>query len=159
MTGQELARDRIRGCMIGGAVGDALGWPVEFQGERQIFDHYGSGGIRAYDLDAAGVAEITDDTQMALFTANALLVGETRERLHGDDRLPRQFAAIAYQDWLITQNGAKGEKRPPSRRHQLAERSGGTLASPGPRRHLPERAAPAKRGSRQYPRLYRCRAQ
>ena len=110
MTGQELARDRIRGCMIGGAVGDALGWPVEFQGERQIFDHYGSGGIGAYDLDAAGVAEITDDTQMALFTANALLVGETRERLHGDDRLPRQFAAIAYQDWLITQDGAKGEK-------------------------------------------------
>lgn len=24
--------DRIRGCMIGGAIGDALGWPIEFRG-------------------------------------------------------------------------------------------------------------------------------
>ena len=26
----EALRDRIRGCLIGGAAGDALGYPVEF---------------------------------------------------------------------------------------------------------------------------------
>ena len=29
-------QDRIRGCMFGGAVGDALGYPVEFLVEEQI---------------------------------------------------------------------------------------------------------------------------
>lgn len=38
VTEKEVYRDRIRGCMIGGAVGDALGWPVEFMGERQIYN-------------------------------------------------------------------------------------------------------------------------
>ena len=84
MKGHEMRLDRIRGCMIGGAAGDALGWPVEFKSERQIFNRYWPDGIKAYDLNRKGVAEITDDTQMAMFTANALLAGETKERLHGD---------------------------------------------------------------------------
>lgn len=81
IAAKEQYRDRIRGCMIGGAVGDALGWPVEFKGERQIFNKYWPDGIKEYDLNRVGVAEITDDTQMALFTANGILYGETRENL------------------------------------------------------------------------------
>ncbi len=100
---KEQYRDRIRGCMIGGAVGDALGWPVEFRGERQIFNKYWPDGIKEYDLNQAGVAEITDDTQMALFTANGILYGETRENLRGIAGLPRIYVARAYQDWLATQ--------------------------------------------------------
>ena len=30
----EALRDRIRGCLIGGAAGDALGYPVEFLPEK-----------------------------------------------------------------------------------------------------------------------------
>ncbi len=29
--------DKIRGCLFGGAVGDALGYPVEFLSEKEIF--------------------------------------------------------------------------------------------------------------------------
>lgn len=100
---REQYRDRIRGCMIGGAVGDALGWPVEFRSERQIFNKYWPDGIKEYDLNQAGVAEITDDTQMALFTANGILYGETRGNLRGIASPPRNDVARAYQDWLATQ--------------------------------------------------------
>ena len=53
-----------------GAVGDALGYPVEFIGEKAIFSQYGDKGIQKYELDpVSGKALISDDTQMTLFTA------------------------------------------------------------------------------------------
>ena len=33
--------DKYRGSLVGGAVGDALGYAVEFCSERQIFSEYG----------------------------------------------------------------------------------------------------------------------
>ena len=57
--------NRIRGCLIGGAVGDALGYTVEFMKDSEIFKTYGSDGITEYAL-VNGVAEISDDTQMTL---------------------------------------------------------------------------------------------
>ena len=71
--------DKIRGCLFGGTVGDALGYPVEFMGEKAIFSQYGDKGIQEYKLDpVSGKVLISDDTQMTLFTANGLLVGDTR---------------------------------------------------------------------------------
>ena len=69
--------DKYRGCLIGGAVGDALGYAVEFLDEIDIFRHYGKKGIIEYDL-VDGIAQISDDTQMTLFTANGLLLGTTK---------------------------------------------------------------------------------
>lgn len=34
-------KDQFRGCLVGGAVGDALGYAVEFLDEQEIFDRYG----------------------------------------------------------------------------------------------------------------------
>ena len=96
-------QDKMRGCLIGGAIGDALGWPVEFESERSIFSRYGAEGIRSFDLNAHGVAEITDDTQMTLFTANGLLCAAA----HGRQTSPRSYVALAYQDWLSTQRNVK----------------------------------------------------
>ena len=33
--------DKYHGCLIGGAVGDALGYAVEFMQEYEIFGRYG----------------------------------------------------------------------------------------------------------------------
>ena len=100
----EARRDAIRGCMIGGAVGDALGYAVEFVGEDRIFKVFGDTGITKYELDVDSVkALISDDTQMALFTANGILTGKTRNVLHGIQKPPREYVAKAYQDWLRTQ--------------------------------------------------------
>ncbi len=46
----EVYLDKIRGSLFGGAVGDALGYPVEFMREQEIFSRYGAQGIRAYEL-------------------------------------------------------------------------------------------------------------
>ena len=43
-------KDKIRGCLVGGAIGDALGYAVEFQREPQIFSRYGKDGITEYEL-------------------------------------------------------------------------------------------------------------
>ena len=100
----EVYLDRIRGCMIGGAIGDALGYPVEFLDEEELIESYGEGGIKEYDLDPfTGKALISDDTQMTLFTANGLLVGDTRGEMRGIQGNPRDYVAMSYQDWLRTQ--------------------------------------------------------
>ncbi len=100
----EVHLDRIRGCMVGGAVGDALGYAVEFWGEDQIFGTYGEKGITEYKLDGvSGKALISDDTQMSLFTANGILVGNTRGNMRGIQGWPRSYVAMSYQDWLRTQ--------------------------------------------------------
>ncbi|MBQ8000831.1 MAG: ADP-ribosylglycohydrolase family protein [Ruminococcus sp.] len=99
-----LIRDRIRGSLIGGAVGDALGYPVEFMNEEHIYKKYGNTGIEYYDVDRSrGVAVVSDDTQMTLFTANALLFGAYRQRERGISAEPRHYALYAYLGWLHTQ--------------------------------------------------------
>ncbi len=112
---KEIHLDSIRGCMVGGAVGDALGYPIEFQDETRIFSKYGKNGITEYALNAqTGKALISDDTQMALFTANGLLVGNTRGCMRGIQGYPRAYVAMAYQDWLLTQEMtyAEGKELP-----------------------------------------------
>ena len=96
--------DAIRGCLFGGGAGDTLGYPVEFMGEKEIFSRYGKTGITAYETDKrSGKALISDDTQMVLFTAAGLLEADTAHALKGDSSAPRKYVALAYQDWLKTQ--------------------------------------------------------
>ena len=77
-------KNRIRVSLVGGAVGDALGYPIEFMNEEQIYKKYGKKGIQKYEIDGnRSVAVVSDDTQMTLFTANALLFGMHRQRERG----------------------------------------------------------------------------
>ena len=88
--------DKIRGCLVGGAVGDALGYAVEFQSEKNIFARYGKKGITEYETDKrTGKAHISDDTQMTLFTATGILVNSENGLLYDIEQ--------AYFDWLTTQ--------------------------------------------------------
>ena len=67
--------DKFRGCLIGGASGDALGYKVEFKRENEIFSEYCKYGITEYDLTLLkDIAEILGDTQMTLFTAEGLMI-------------------------------------------------------------------------------------
>ena len=59
----DMLCDKIRGSLFGGAVGDALGYPIEFFMESEIFSKYGPQGIQEYTLDEeSGKALISDDT-------------------------------------------------------------------------------------------------
>ncbi len=59
-------------------------------------------------LSASGAAEITDDTQMTLFTAEGILRAETRGCEKGICH-PTEMVFFAYQRWLITQGYPKRE--------------------------------------------------
>ena len=93
-------QDTFRGCLMGGAAGDALGYAVEFMGEAAIFHRFGQRGIAAYALED-GRALISDDTQMTLFTAAGLLAHKARSSRD----LPTALVNQSYLDWLITQKG------------------------------------------------------
>lgn len=100
-------QDKIRGSLIGGAIGDALGYPIEFMSLQNIHRKYGKHGYVSYiERNDKGKAVVSDDTQMTLFTANGLLFGITRFCTHGVLGAGlKDFVAYAYQDWLQTQNG------------------------------------------------------
>jgi ADP-ribosylglycohydrolase len=92
----------FRGCLIGGAIGDALGWPIEFNDYNDIVQKYGPNGIQDLRLSSTGKAEITDDTQMTLFTAEGILRAETRGSRRGICH-PPSVVFYAYQRWMLTQ--------------------------------------------------------
>ena len=94
--------DKFRGCLIGGAAGDALGYAVEFMSEGAITQKYGKNGITAYRL-CDGKARISDDTQMTMFTANGLLFGATVGCTQKTMGTYRHYIAAAYRDWYKTQ--------------------------------------------------------
>ena len=83
--------NKIKGCLFGGAIGDALGYAVEFYDEIEIFATYPK-GIQDYKLNR-GKAVFSDDTQMTLFTCEGLLMGKEVER----------NIQKAYLDWYATQ--------------------------------------------------------
>jgi ADP-ribosyl-[dinitrogen reductase] hydrolase len=60
--------DRMRGCAVGAAVGDALGMPLEF-GPRQPLDRL----VREMKPGRLPSGTFTDDTEMALALAESLL--------------------------------------------------------------------------------------
>lgn len=94
--------DKFRGCLIGGAAGDALGYEVEFLSSSAIFSRYGENGITEYTL-RNGIAQISDDTQMTLFTATGLLLGTTRGMTRGIMGSYPSYIAYSYKDWYKTQ--------------------------------------------------------
>ncbi len=95
-------RSRFLGCMLGGAVGDALGAPVEFLGLREILARFGPDGLRDFAPAYGKLGAITDDTQMALFTAEGLLRAEVRGQQKGICH-PPSVVRHAYLRWLQTQ--------------------------------------------------------
>jgi len=68
-------RDRARAMILGLALGDALGWPVEFMSRPEIIVRYGRLGIQA----PPDPAMYTDDTQMTVAVAEALIEAGHRD--------------------------------------------------------------------------------
>lgn len=86
----------FQACLLGGALGDALGYPVEALDIRLIRQCYGVQG-----LEQLVQSEFSDDTQMTLFTVEALI----RFSLQPDRRDLRLLEELyqAYRRWLHTQ--------------------------------------------------------
>jgi ADP-ribosyl-[dinitrogen reductase] hydrolase len=81
--------DRARGVVVGAAVGDALGMPLEFgppQPPHELVREMGSGRLPP--------GSFTDDTEMALAVAECLLGNGDQGRLDPEDLAER------FVDWL-----------------------------------------------------------
>ena len=95
-------QDLYLGCLLGGAVGDALGAPVEFMSSAEVVRQFGTGGIQDYVSAFGKIGAVTDDTQMTLFTAEGVLRSWVRAGIHAPGAIPGSIA-MAYQRWLHTQ--------------------------------------------------------
>ncbi len=84
--------DRISGCIFGGAVGDALGAPLEFYKKYDISTLFGIDKVIKNILVKHPQLEITDDTQMSLYTM---------EGLNRDYSIKNMLHS--YHRWLVTQ--------------------------------------------------------
>ena len=107
---QTRIKDCVRGSLMAGAAGDALGYPVEFMSRAQILHHYGEKGITRFELDHNDKALVSDDTQMTLFTACGMLMGITRVAIRGIGGYPEDYVDGAYLEWYYTQTGISNKK-------------------------------------------------
>jgi len=100
-----------RGSLVGGAVGDALGYTVEFMSLSEIRKRFGGKGITRYVTDNRGIARFSDDTQMTLFTLEGLMnsvVGHNYEVIEPETTLP--YIEKAYLNWLKTQTASPAKQ-------------------------------------------------
>ena len=95
--------EQYTGCLLGGAIGDALGAPVEFLTNEFIKSKFGAQGISEFYPAYGKRGAITDDTQMTLFTAEGLLRGLVRRRERGIGGAEVAIVHESYLRWLETQ--------------------------------------------------------
>ncbi len=91
----------FRGCLLGMAVGDAMGAPIDGKRYLDICQMYGPAGLLGYD-SANGLAEITSYTQIGLFAVNGLLVSTARGRTDPDTLL--LYITRALKEWARMQH-------------------------------------------------------
>ena len=131
MVDQKLMDSSFVGCLLGGAVGDALGYPVEFDLEDAIDRRYGEAGIAtlAQAAERLGMehAQFSDDTQMTLFTAEGLVQGMVNRR-----GMPTSSDIWeAYKEWLATQRDSSRLGADGPRLHLTSEPLLNHLRAPG----------------------------
>ena len=102
-------RDMLRGCLLGLAVGDAMGYTVDRKALDEIREDYGPNGLLGYDL-VNGYAEITSYTQLAAFTANGLLVGLTQGQMRRTMAPLVRYIALAVREWSRSQHYCEQER-------------------------------------------------
>ena len=95
--------DYQRGCLLGGAVGDALGAPLQFFSRDDILLQYGDDGLLDYAPIYGRTGAITDDTQLAMFTAEGLLRYRVASA-NGEQPHVLNFVHCADLRWLATQS-------------------------------------------------------
>ena len=91
-----------RGCLLGLAVGDAMGYTVDSRSWLEITEDYGPNGLLGYDL-VNGYADVTSYTQLAAFTCNGLLLGLTRGQMLGKMAPFIKYIGLSSREWAISQ--------------------------------------------------------
>ena len=101
----EDQRNRFCGCLLGMAVGDAMGAPVEKKSYEEICETYGPAGLLGYDT-VNGLAEITSYTQLAAFSLNGLLLAISRGQSHE----AMAYVTLGMKEWCGVQHMPRDPK-------------------------------------------------
>jgi len=110
MNDTKTAKNYFRGCLVGGACGDAMGYPVETMSWNQIRSEYGAHGITKLPIhEDRGVALFSDDTQMNIMTVDGLLWADKKAKERGIYAYTSSLF-YCYQKWLYTQTGKFADK-------------------------------------------------
>ncbi|MFE3541875.1 ADP-ribosylglycohydrolase family protein [Nocardia sp. NPDC059177] len=91
----------VEGCLLGGAIGDALGAPVEIKSLQQIRREFGPDGLRNMET-----LRISEETQLTAFTVEALIRGSVRARANG---VGGATLGLLQQGMLVWWRGQIGE--------------------------------------------------
>lgn len=93
------------GCMVGTAIGDAFGAPIEFLKLSKIKKLYGAEGLTYLTPSRTGKISFTDDTQLAIFTADGLLKSAVK---NSNIAAEPNYSTVynSYRNWykVCTQN-------------------------------------------------------
>ncbi|WP_164540905.1 ADP-ribosylglycohydrolase family protein [Streptomyces abyssomicinicus] len=95
-------RSRVRGVVLGTAVGDALGAPLDGQTAEEIAAAHGPEGLTAPVPAYGRLGAVTDVTQLSLFTVDGLIRAQVRRDTgawHPPSDLHR-----AWRRWTATQH-------------------------------------------------------
>lgn len=87
-----------RGCLLGLAVGDAMGYTIDEKTWEEIRQSYGPNGLLGYDLQTEEYAQVTSYTQIAAYLCNGLLLSVSRSR---GDYL--RYGKVALKEWTRSQ--------------------------------------------------------
>lgn len=144
---QQDFRSRVRGTLLGAAVGDALGSPVAGLTLEQLGETYGPDGLTDLPPAYGRRGAVTDLTQLTLFTVDGLIRAQVRrdtgawhpptdlhraylrwaatQRDWGPDERRKDDGWLAREEWLYA-------RRDPSRACLLgfADETMGTLDAP-----------------------------
>lgn len=94
------------GCLLAGAIGDALGYLTEFLMLNEIYRKFGTRGVTNYVGNSNNIGYFTDDTQMTLFTAEGFFNAWQQKQSENY----RSFVYEAYLRWLYTQDKSYVER-------------------------------------------------
>jgi ADP-ribosylglycohydrolase len=101
---------RIHGCLLGGALGDSLGYAVEFDSITEIRRRFGPEGLTDFSAVDGG-SHFSDDTQMTLYTVDGLVEAlEWANSGVGADA--NACLWLAYLRWLASQGEAAPSSAP-----------------------------------------------
>jgi len=104
--------NRFKGCLLGLAIGDALGAPVEFLQLDKIKERYGEKGIVDFDAwNGFKPGTYTDDTQLNLATAKGCINAHLNLLREGESH-SLDFMYKRYGSWLESLNDPHQVRHP-----------------------------------------------
>lgn len=101
--------EKFSGCMYGLAIGDAVGYPVEFYSNKDLGKLFGGNGVTG--PQGSYPARYSDDTQMSLAIADALVSAGRAWKLDDTDYVMGEVSR-EFVKWLESQNDPQNRRAP-----------------------------------------------